>query len=106
MPTVLIRAGRSAHNWDLAHEGSGSCLGHRWLAFAVASALSASACDRPAPELGPTEPPTSGVTIRDSAGIRIVENHAPVWGPDDFWTVDPEPELVLGGLGHLRIPGT
>ena len=61
--------------------------------------LSLSACDRPASRPQSTEPQTVGVTIRDSAGIEIVENHAPVWDGDDFWTVDPEPEFVLGGLG-------
>ena len=39
------------------------------------------------------------MTIRDSAGIRIVENHAPVWDSADSWTLDPEPEFVLGGQG-------
>ena len=37
------------------------------------------------------------VTIRDSAGIRIVENHAPEWAAADFWTIDPEPVIVIGG---------
>ena len=73
--------------------GTRACL------IAWASLLSVFACDRPASEPRPTEPQTVGVTIRDSAGIEIVENHAPVWGSADFWTVDPEPEFVLGGLG-------
>ena len=60
----------------------------------IALALSVSACDRPTPE-----PQASGVTIRDSAGVRIVENHAPLWDSADFWIVDPEPEFVLGGHG-------
>lgn len=67
--------------------------------LAWVSVLSLSACDRPASEPKPTEPQTAGVTIRDSADIEIVENHTPVWGGDSFWTVDPEPEFVLGGLG-------
>ena len=37
------------------------------------------------------------VTIRDSAGVEIVENHAPEYGAGQFWTIDPEPEFVLGG---------
>jgi len=61
--------------------------------------LSLSACDRPASQPHPTEPEAVGVTIRDSAGIEIVESHTPVWCSDDFWLVDPEPEFVLGGLG-------
>lgn len=41
----------------------------------------------------------SKVTVRDSAGIEVVENHLPEWGPAYFWTVDPEPEFVLGAEG-------
>ena len=36
-------------------------------------------------------------TVWDSAGIEIVENHAPEYPPGQFWTLDPEPEIVLGG---------
>ena len=50
------------------------------------------ACDRPAPQALPPD-----VTVRDSAGIEIIENHAPVWDSAEFWTVDPEPVFVLGG---------
>ena len=64
---------------------------HRACELVIALALSVCACDRP-----PPEPESSGVTIRDSAGIRIVENHTPVWTSADFWIVDPEPEFVLG----------
>lgn len=64
---------------------------HRACELVIVLALSVYACDRP-----PPEPESSGVTIRDSAGIRIVENHAPVWDSADFWIVDPEPEFVLG----------
>ena len=67
--------------------------------LASASVLSFSACDRPPSQPQPTEAQTVGVTIRDSAGIEIVENHAPVWNSGDFWSVDPEPDFVLGGLG-------
>lgn len=70
-----------------------------WVAWVPA--LSVSACDRPAPEPRPAEPQAVGVTIRDSAGIEIVENQAPVWSDGDFWTVDPEPEFVLGGLWNV-----
>ena len=35
--------------------------------------------------------------MRDSAGIEIVESHAPEYPPGQFWTLDPEPEIVLGG---------
>lgn len=41
------------------------------------------------------------VTIRDSAGVEIVENHAPEHGAGQFWTIDAEPEFVLGGSEDL-----
>lgn len=59
--------------------------------FVVVSFLAMSTC---APPVGEDRSPT--VTVRDSADIEIVENHASV--PDsEFWTVDPEPVFVLGG---------
>ena len=36
-----------------------------------------------------------GFTVRDSAGIEVVENHAPKWPAGEFWTIDPEPQIVL-----------
>ena len=42
--------------------------------------------------------PSAGVTVRDSAGIEIVENHAPERPEGQFWTMDPEPAFVLGGI--------
>lgn len=63
----------------------------------VALAVAAAACDRPAEEglAGDGAP----FTVDDSAGIEIVENHAPEYPPGQFWTIDPEPEIVLGGSG-------
>ena len=66
---------------------------------AAALPIAATACGTPASEAAAAGQ-DPGATIRDSAGIEIVESHAPVWGPGDFWTVDPEPEFVLGGLGE------
>lgn len=43
-------------------------------------------------------PPTAGPTVRDSAGVEIVDNTAPRWGPDEQWTVASEPELAVGTL--------
>ena len=56
------------------------------------SFLALAACERPGDEA-----PQETVTVRDSADIRIVENHAPERDPARFWTVDPEPEIVVGG---------
>ena len=72
---------------------------HRWCTFAIALGLTVSGCDRSASDPAPFEADSSRVTIRDSAGIRIVENHAPVWDSAAFWTVDSEPRFVLDGLG-------
>ena len=41
-----------------------------------------------------------GVTIRDSAGVEIVENQAPERSHGSFWSLSPEPEFVLGGAEH------
>ena len=38
-----------------------------------------------------------GFTVRDSGDVEIVENHAPERPAGRFWTIDPEPEFVLGG---------
>ena len=56
------------------------------------SFLALTACERSGDEA-----PQGTVTVRDSADIRIVENHAPERDPARFWTVDPEPEIVVGG---------
>jgi len=44
------------------------------------------------------EVPESGVVVRDSAGITIVENTAPVWAVGQGWSVAPEPSLTIGVL--------
>jgi hypothetical protein len=48
------------------------------------------ACDRPSGDR-----PASG-TVRDSAGITIVENAAPAWSEGGAWTVSAEPTLAMG----------
>ena len=61
---------------------------------AVALAALTLACE-------PSRPPADEADVirRDSAGIEIVENRAPAHGPGRFWTIDPEPEIVIGGRG-------
>lgn len=51
------------------------------------------ACERPA-----VQDEVPGATVRDSAGIRIIENHAPAWDTAGAWIIDPEPEFVIGGF--------
>lgn len=38
-------------------------------------------------------------TVRDSAGVRIVENRAPSWAGGADWTVEPSPYLTIGTSG-------
>ncbi len=37
------------------------------------------------------------VTVRDSAGIRIVENTTPQWQEGERWRLSPEPVVDIGG---------
>lgn len=41
-------------------------------------------------------PPGDPILRRDSAGVEIVESHAPTWPAGEGWTVDSIPSLVLG----------
>ena len=73
------------------------------LSLTIALALAVPGCDREPPPGGASAGGDfPGVTIRDSAGIQIVENHAPEWPGERFWTLDPEPEIVLGGDESLE----
>src|SRR5688500_15639118 len=38
-----------------------------------------------------------GAVVRDSAGIRIVENDRPAWSDEQRWRVGPEPSVDIGG---------
>lgn len=62
----------------------------------VVGVVLATACT---PDDGIPDSQGSKVTVRDSAGIEVVENHLPEWDPADFWSVDAEPEFVLGAEG-------
>ncbi len=46
------------------------------------------------------EAPRSRVSLRDSAGIRIVESIAPTWQPNTGWFVDSAPVLDLATSGN------
>ena len=65
----------------------------------IALAIAGIACEQP-----PPEPEGPRVTVWDSAGIEIVENHAPEWGDSALWSVDPEPEFVIGGTNVIESP--
>ena len=60
--------------------------------------LAATVCEGgPPPRGGFADDDSAGVTVRDSAGVEIVENHAPERPTGRFWTMGAEPEFVLGG---------
>ena len=85
------------------HERSGERIVERdrsALITTLAVAITVAACDGP-PGNGSDTAEAPGVTIRDSAGIEIVENHAPEHPAGSFWIIDPEPEFVLGGSDDL-----
>ena len=52
--------------------------------------LAIPACNAPV-----VEDRTSTVTLRDSAGIQVVENHTPEWDSVD-WTIEASPVFVIG----------
>lgn len=43
-----------------------------------------------------SEPRETGPVLRDSLGIRIIENREPAWTEGEHWRVDAEPALSLG----------
>jgi hypothetical protein len=62
------------------------------LSAAIVTAIALAACgaDTNAP------PEQLGYTVRDSAGVAIVENTEPEWGDTDGWRISPEPRLTIG----------
>jgi hypothetical protein len=65
---------------------------HRLVIPLLASAaISIAACGDAAPAATAAEP-----VVRDSAGITIVENHAPLWAEGEGWRVSAEPVLEIG----------
>lgn len=48
---------------------------------------------------GVPEGGTGDVTLRDSAGVAIVDNRAPEWTEAEGWIVDSVPEVVIGAAG-------
>ncbi|MCY4571173.1 MAG: 6-bladed beta-propeller [Gemmatimonadetes bacterium] len=64
--------------------------------LALAMAALVMGCVEPQADSNLADPATA-FTVRDSGDIEIVENHAPEHPPGQFWTIDAEPEIVLGG---------
>ena len=80
-------------------------MSSRVMPFAAAAiAIAAAGCDGPAPDDSEVAGRAPTFIVRDSAGIEIVENHAPEHAAGEFWTIDPEPEFVLGGADETGEP--
>ena len=62
----------------------------RYLPSLVSLLLLLTAACGPEPQQVPT------TTTRDSAGVRIVENEAPLLAEDECWTVGPEASVTIG----------
>lgn len=92
---AAVREG-SRENGTMARAGWRIRISSRTL---IALATAGTACDQP-----PPEPEAPRVTVWDSVGIEIVENHAPEWGDSAPWSVDPEPEFVIGGSNAIESP--
>ena len=81
-PLYLPREGR-----NLRHA---SLLVNRWRAVRLVIGIAASAgCNTT------SAPPAS--VVRDSAGVRIVENVAPKWTPETAWHLSSDPLVDIGG---------
>ena len=87
----------------LVTAGGWSIFKRSALCAIVTIVATASGCGRPTFDdtVAETDPT---VTTRDSAGIEIVENHAPEHAAGEFWTFDSVPEIVLGGANTLGEP--
>jgi len=74
-------------------------------AFAgLALALGLAACSG-SDSTDPAAQMEAAVTMRDSAGITIVENHDSLWTEDTRWSIAAEPDLVIGSVDGSA-PGT
>lgn len=68
----------------------------------LAALVTLAACGDADPD---SSPGASGVTVRDSAGIRIFENHDSAWTEDTRWRLADEPDLVIGSVDG-SVPST
>lgn len=60
----------------------------RWSAVLVVAALFTGGCE--------VEGPAPRTVVGDSAGVRIVENLGPSWGPTEGWRVSDTPTVEIG----------
>lgn len=82
----LIRLGRGMDG----RSGALSPPARAGIPVSVLSLLVIAGACEPAPA-----PP--GVTVRDSAGVRIVESAEPIWSPEEGWTVATDPDWTADG---------
>lgn len=43
--------------------------------------------------------PVGAVSVRDSAGVRVVESTGSTWANGEAWEIDPEPTVQIGTVG-------
>ena len=60
-------------------------MGFRWVACCAASGLFGAGCTAAPGGTEKAEVPT--FTVEDSAGVRVVQNHSPVWTEGGGWRV-------------------
>ncbi len=63
-------------------------------AFSLILSLTASGCER-------SRQSAEGYAVRDSAGIRIVENMVPAWDSSSAWRLGDSPRIVIPGDGPV-----
>jgi len=67
------------------------------LVFPFVTLMALAACREPVPEpVAELVTERSEASVRDSAGVTIVENESPWWQQGEAWTVGPDPDLRLG----------
>jgi hypothetical protein len=81
--TITPAAGRKGQ-----HMNRPACIPVAALCLVLAASIAGAAC---APDSS-----RSGVAVRDSAGIAVVESATSAWGPGDAWQVDPRPAVDIG----------
>ncbi len=84
--SVLMDSPRSAH-LGLQGPAASTKRGLPTVAALMATLMSVGCSD---------SPPPSRFTVRDSAGVQIVESTAPAWAPEEAWTVSGEPTVHIG----------
>ena len=67
-----------------------------WAGIVAGSCIGIAACGDGGSTSG--DDVAGGPVVRDSAGVRVVENRAPAWAPGTGWRLADSPHLDLGAL--------